>query len=106
MNLGCLNIPENTLITVDQLKNYPDERTAIITTGSQGESMAALSRMAGSAHRKISITPNDVIIFSSHPIPGNEKAVTKVINELSMKARRLFSRMSMYRDMPARKKSN
>ena len=85
MNLGCLNIPENTLITVDQLKNYPDERTAIITTGSQGESMAALSRMAGSAHRKISITPNDVIIFSSHPIPGNEKAVTKVINELSMK---------------------
>ena len=60
MNLGCLNIPENTLITVDQLKNYPDERTAIITTGSQGESMAALSRMAGSAHRKISITPNAV----------------------------------------------
>ena len=85
MNLGCLNIPENTLINIEQLKNYPDERTVIITTGSQGESMAALSRMAGSAHRKISITPNDVIIFSSHPIPGNEKAVTKVINELSMK---------------------
>jgi len=85
MNLGCLNIPENTLINIEQLKNYPDERTVIITTGSQGESMAALSRMAGSAHRKISITPNDVIIFSSHPIPGNEKAVTKVINELSIK---------------------
>ena len=85
MNLGCLNIPENTLINIEQLKNYPDERTVIITTGSQGESMAALSRMAGSAHRKISITPNDVIIFSSHPIPGNEKAVTKEINELSRK---------------------
>ena len=85
MNLGCLNIPENTLINIEQLKNYPDERTVIITTGSQGESMAALSRMAGRAHRKISITPNDVIIFSSHPIPGNEKAVTKVINELSIK---------------------
>ena len=85
MNLGCLNIPENTLINIEQLKNYPDERTVIITTGSQGESMAALSRMAGSVHRKISITPNDVIIFSSNPIPGNEKAVTKVINELSIK---------------------
>ena len=80
MNLGCLNIPENTLINIEQLKNYPDERTVIITTGSQGESMAALSRMAASVHRKISITPNDVIIFSSNPIPGNEKAVTKVIN--------------------------
>ena len=78
MNLGCLNIPENTLITVDQLKNYPDERTAIITTGSQGETMAALSRMAASTHRKVSIKPGDVIIFSSHPIPGNEKAVSKV----------------------------
>ncbi len=85
MNLGCLNIPENTLINIEQLKNYPDERTVIITTGSLGESLAALSRMAGSVHRKISITPNDVIIFSSNPIPGNEKAVTKVINELSIK---------------------
>ena len=85
MNLGCLNIPENTLINIEQLKNYPDERTVIITTGSQGESMAALSRMAASVHRKISITPNDVIIFSSNPIPGNEKAVTKVINELLTK---------------------
>ncbi len=85
MNLGCLNIPENTLINVEQLRNYPDERTVIITTGSQGESMAALSRMAGNVHRKISITPNDVIIFSSNPIPGNEKAVTKVINELAAK---------------------
>ena len=83
--LGYLNIPENTLIEVDQLKNYPDEQTVLITTGSQGESMAALSRMANGTHRKISIKPRDTIIFSSHPIPGNEKAVSNVINELSMK---------------------
>lgn len=84
-NLGCLKIPENTLIPIEQLKNYPEEKTVIITTGSQGESMAALSRMASDIHKKISIGPNDTIIFSSNPIPGNEKAVTKVINELSRK---------------------
>jgi len=83
--LDCLQIPENTLIDIEQLKDYPDEKTVIITTGSQGESMAALSRMAGSTHKKISIGPNDTVIFSSHPIPGNEKAVTKVINELLRK---------------------
>ena len=83
--LDCLQIPENTLINIEQLKNYPDEKTVIITTGSQGESMAALSRMASSTHRKISIGPSDTVIFSSHPIPGNEKAVTKVINELLRK---------------------
>lgn len=81
-NLECLNIPENTLIGIDELKNYPDEKTVIITTGSQGESMAALSRMAYNMHRKISVGPGDTIIFSSSPIPGNEKAVTKIINEL------------------------
>ena len=84
-NLGYLNIPDQTLIDVEQLKNYPNEKTVIITTGSQGESMAALSRMAGSIHRKISIVPGDTVIFSSNPIPGNEKAVTNVINELLMK---------------------
>ena len=83
--LDILNIPENTLITTEQLKDYPEEKTVIITTGSQGESMAALSRMASNMHRKISIGPQDTIIFSSSPIPGNEKAVTKVINELSRK---------------------
>ena len=83
--LGYLNIPENTLIDIEQLKNYPSEKTVIITTGSQGESMAALSRMASDSHRKISIMPGDTVIFSSHPIPGNEKAVTNVINELQMK---------------------
>ena len=83
--LDILNIPENTLIATEQLKDYPEEKTVIITTGSQGESMAALSRMASNTHRKISIGPKDTIIFSSSPIPGNEKAVTKVINELSRK---------------------
>ncbi|MCR5717356.1 MAG: ribonuclease J, partial [Lachnospiraceae bacterium] len=85
MKLECINVPENTLIDIEELKNYPDDRTVIITTGSQGESMAALSRMAGNNHRKISIKPGDTVIFSSNPIPGNEKAVTKIINELLVK---------------------
>ena len=84
-NLGYLDIPENTLIDVDHLKNYPDEKQVIITTGSQGESMAALSRMASNMHKKITIGHGDTVIFSSSPIPGNEKAVTKVINELFRK---------------------
>lgn len=84
-NLGYLQIADKTLIDVEELKNYPPEKTVIITTGSQGESMAALSRMASNNHKKISIMPGDTVIFSSHPIPGNEKAVTNVINELQMK---------------------
>ncbi len=83
--LGYLNIPDNTLIDIEQMKNYPDNKMVLITTGSQGESMAALSRMAADMHRKVSIKPGDTIIFSSNPIPGNEKAVSKVINELSAK---------------------
>ena len=83
--LGYISIPENTLIDIDYLKNYPDEKTVMITTGSQGESMAALSRMANGTHRKVSIKPNDTIVLSSNPIPGNEKAVSRVINELSKK---------------------
>ncbi|MBE5940476.1 MAG: ribonuclease J [Lachnospiraceae bacterium] len=83
--LGYLNIPENTLIDIELMKNYPDEQLVLITTGSQGESMAALSRMAASIHKKVTIKPGDTVIFSSTPIPGNEKAVAKVINELSMK---------------------
>lgn len=83
--LGYLSLPDNILIDVDQLKSYPDEQTVIITTGSQGESMAALSRMANGTHRKVSIKPNDTIVFSSNPIPGNEKSVTGIINELMMK---------------------
>ena len=88
--LGYLRIPENTLIEIDQVKNYPDEKVVLITTGSQGESMAALSRMAADIHKKITIKPNDTIIFSSNPIPGNEKAVSKVINELSMKGAKVI----------------
>ncbi len=83
--LGYLKVPKTTLIDIDELKNYPDEKTVIITTGSQGESMAALPRMAANLHRKIAIKPNDLIIFSSHPIPGNEKAVSRVINDLYLK---------------------
>lgn len=83
--LGYIKIPDGTLVEIDNLKNYPDDKTVLITTGSQGEAMAALSRMASNVHRKVSIKPGDVVIFSSSPIPGNEKAVSKVINELSMK---------------------
>lgn len=83
--LGYIKIPDQTLIDVEQLKNYPDEKTVIITTGSQGEAMAALSRIASSIHKKVTIKPGDTVIFSSNPIPGNEKAVSKVINELGSK---------------------
>lgn len=83
--LNRISIPENTLVDLDQLKNYPPEKTVLITTGSQGESMAALSRIANGTHKKVSIGPTDTVIFSSNPIPGNEKAVTKIINELLIK---------------------
>ncbi|MCD7715420.1 MAG: ribonuclease J [Lachnospiraceae bacterium] len=88
--LGYINIPEHTLIEIDEMKNYPDEKIVLITTGSQGEPMAALSRIAANIHKKISIHPNDVVIFSSNPIPGNEKAVSKVINELSAKGTKVI----------------
>ncbi len=83
--LNRISVPENTLIELDELKNYPDEQTVIITTGSQGESMAALSRIAYGTHKKIAIKPKDTVVFSSKPIPGNEKSVTKIINELLIK---------------------
>ena len=83
--LGYINIPDGTLISIDELNNYPPEQTCLITTGSQGESMAALSRMAASIHRKVSILPGDLVVFSSSTIPGNEKSVSKVINELEEK---------------------
>ena len=83
--LGYIKIPENTLIDIEELNRYPDEKTVIITTGSQGESMAALSRIATNIHKKVTIKPGDLVIFSSNPIPGNEKAVFRVINELCQK---------------------
>lgn len=83
--LECISIPDDTLVDLDLIKNYPPEKQVIITTGSQGESMAALSRMANGTHRKLTIGAGDTVIFSSHPIPGNEKSVTKIINELLAK---------------------
>ena len=83
--LECIDIPENTLATLDEMKDIPADRQVIITSGSQGESMAALSRMADGTHRKITIGAGDTVIFSSHPIPGNEKPVTRIINSLLQK---------------------
>lgn len=88
--LGYINIPEGILIDIEQIKNYPPEKLVLITTGSQGEAMAALSRMAANVHRKVAIVPGDTVILSSTPIPGNEKQVSKVINELSMKGAKVI----------------
>ena len=88
--LGYINMPENMLIDIEQMKNYTDDQLVLITTGSQGEAMATLSRMAGSIHKKLSIKPGDVVILSSTPIPGNEKPVSKIINELSMKGAKVI----------------
>lgn len=82
--LGYVHIPDGTLISIDEIKNYSDDRLVIITTGSQGEPMSALSRMASRNHKKVEITPNDCVIISARPIPGNEKTVYKVINDLLM----------------------
>ncbi len=88
--LGYITMPNNIMIDIEQMKNYPDEKLVLITTGSQGEAMAALPRMAASIHKKISIKPGDTVIFSSTPIPGNEKSVFKVINDLSMKGAKVI----------------
>ncbi len=80
--LGYINIPDGTLISIDEIKRYSDDRLVIVTTGSQGEPMSALSRMAQGGHRKVSISFNDCVIISARPIPGNEKTVYKVINDL------------------------
>lgn len=88
--LGYINMPDDLIIDIEQMKNYTDDQLVLITTGSQGETMAALSRIAASIHKKVSIKPGDVVILSSTPIPGNEKAVSKVINELSMKGAKVI----------------
>lgn len=90
IELGYIQAPDNIIINIEEMKNYTDEQIVLITTGSQGESMAALSRIAASIHRKITIKPGDTVIFSSNPIPGNEKSVSKVINELSMKGAKVI----------------
>ena len=81
-NLGYIQVPENTFIDIDMIKNYPDEQLTILTTGSQGEAMSALTRMAAGEHKKVEITPNDKVIISATAIPGNEKLVSKVIDKL------------------------
>lgn len=88
--LGYIQIPDNTLIDIEELRNYPDAKTVLITTGSQGENMAALSRIAANIHKKVTIKPGDTVILSSTPIPGNEKAVSKIINELEMKGAKVI----------------
>lgn len=88
--LGFIQIPDNTLIDISQIKSYPDEQIVLITTGSQGENMAALSRIAANIHNKVSITPNDTVILSSSPIPGNEKSINKIINEIEMKGAKVI----------------
>ena len=82
IELGYMNVPENTFIDIDMIKNYTDDQLVIRTTGSQGEAMSALTRMASGEHRKVEITPNDLVIISANPIPGNEKYVSKVIDDL------------------------
>ena len=92
--LGYMNIPEGTLISIDEIKNYSDDRLVIVTTGSQGETMSALSRMASGNHRKVSVGFNDCVIISAKPIPGNEKTVTRVINDLlKLGARVIYEKM-------------
>ena len=80
--LGYIEVPDNVFIDIDSIKSYPDDSLVIITTGSQGEPMSALTRMASGEHRKVQITPNDLIIISANPIPGNEKYISKVIDDL------------------------
>ena len=90
VELGYIQVPDNMMISLEEMKNYSDDQLVLITTGSQGEAMAALSRIAASIHRKITIKPGDVVIFSSRPIPGNEKSVSKVMNELSQKGAKVI----------------
>lgn len=82
MQLGYLKIPEGSLITVDELDRYPDEQIVVVTTGSQGEPMSGLSRMAFAEHRKMELRESDMVILSASPIPGNEKSVSRIINQL------------------------
>ncbi len=88
--LGYITAKDTTLIPIEEMKFYADEQLVLITTGSQGEAMAALSRMAANIHKKVTISPGDVVIFSSSPIPGNEKNISKVINELTMKGAKVI----------------
>jgi ribonuclease J len=85
MTLGYLDVPEGVMVDIDNIDKYPHDRLVIVTTGSQGEPMSALTRMAASEHKKVEIVPGDMVIISATPIPGNEKLVSRVINELFKK---------------------
>ena len=90
MELGYLKVPDGFLIDIDEINNYTPDKITIITTGSQGEPMAALARIAYSSHRKISLLPNDLFILSSSPIPGNEKLISRIINQLLKRVLKLY----------------
>ena len=82
IELGYLKVPDGVLVDIDTISRYAPEKMVIVTTGSQGEPMSALTRMSANEHRNVTITPMDFIIISANPIPGNEKYVTKVVNDL------------------------
>ncbi len=82
MSIGELRVPEDGIVDIDDIDNYPDEELLVVTTGSQGEAMAGLTRMAYGEHRKLQIKPTDMVIISANPIPGNEKPISRVINQL------------------------
>ncbi len=90
VEFGYIKTKDTTIIPIETMKNYPDDKLVLITTGSQGEAMAALSRIAANIHKKVTLKPGDVVIFSSSAIPGNEKNITKVINELSQKGAKVI----------------
>ena len=90
IELGYITAKPETLIPIENMNSYPSEKIVLVTTGSQGEAMAALSRIAANIHKKVSIVPGDIVIFSSSTIPGNEKNISKVINELTMKGARVI----------------
>ena len=92
--LGYLNIPENVMVDIDHISKIKNEKLVIITTGSQGEPMSALSRMASSEHRKVEIVPGDLVIISATSIPGNEKLVSRVINELFKKGADVYEALA------------
>jgi ribonuclease J len=85
MELGYLTVPEGVMVDIETIDKYPDNKVTIVTTGSQGEPMSALSRMASSEHKQVSIVPGDLVVISATPIPGNEKLVFRVVNELFKK---------------------
>lgn len=106
IELGYLNIDPDVLLSVDNINKYPNEKIVVITTGSQGEPMSALARMAASEHRKLNILEGDTVIISATPVPGNEKLVSKVINQLFKKVQKLYTvRYNLYmcQVMPVKK---